>query len=148
MVVTQDMPPPGGFATINVERTFARPMLKQGIWFLIAAAMTLNGFAYVKEFKRKHRVLKIEQAESFIATQPFIFAEQERLFLRQLRIIRDEEKELMKDHPGWKLATLYGEPVYKTLPKDYLPPVAAMDYIVHRSEAEWRYHVALPDFNS
>lgn len=148
MVVTQDMPPPGGYANINVERTFPKPMVRQGIWFLIAAGLTINGFAYIKEFKRKARVLRIEQTESFIASLPFIYAEQERLFCRQMRILRDEERELMKDHPGWKHATLYGEPIYKTLPKDYLPPVSAMDYIVHRSEAEWLYHTVIPDIHT
>lgn len=141
------MPPPGGFASINVERTFAKPMLRQGIWFLLAAGLTINGFAVIKEFKKRLRVLRIEQTESYIADMPFIYAEQERLFLRQLRILRDEEKELMKDVPGWKHGTLYGEPVFKTLPKDYMPPISVLDYTVHRSEAEWLYRVALPDFH-
>lgn len=148
MVVTQDMPPPGGFADINVKRTFAKPMLRQGIWFLIAAGLTLNGFVYIKEFKRRLRIMRIEQTEHYIAAMPFIYAEQERLFLKHLRSLREEERDLMKDHRGWKQATLYGEPVYKTLPKDYLPPLSVFDYTVHRSQMEWITKVGMPDFHS
>lgn len=34
------------------------------------------------------------------------------------------EKELMKDVPGWKVGTWYGEPVYFTLGEDWIEPTA------------------------
>ena len=37
-----------------------------------------------------------------------------------MKINYDEEKELMKDVPGWKVGTLYGEPIYHTR-KNKLP---------------------------
>lgn len=139
------MPPPGGFSTISFERTFAKPFMRQGFWLAILVGLSVSGPFYVKEFKKRYRVLKIEQTEHFIAVQPFLIAEQERKFLRHLRILREEERELMKDHPGWKLGTLYGEPIFKTLPENALPPVNPTDWMAHTPEWKWFNHVVLPD---
>lgn len=146
-MAAQDMPPPGGFATINVERTFAKPWLRQGTWAAIIVALTFNGFYVVKEHRKRLRVLKIEQCEHFIAAQPFLVAEQERKFLQYLRTLREEERELMKDVPGWKLGTLYGEPVFKTLPENVIPPMSPIDFISHRPASEWIYKVSYPDWH-
>lgn len=141
------MPPPGGFASINIERTFARPLIRQGIWALIGVALTFNGFHLCCEWKKRWRVLKLEQVEHFIAASPFLLAEQERKFLIHLRSLREEERELMKDHPGWKVGTLYGERVYKTLPKDELPPINPFEYTAHRFFGEFNDHVVTPDLH-
>ena len=53
-----------------------------------------------------------------------------RRFLKQLRENRDEEAELMKDVPGWKVGTLYGEPVYHN-PANKFPVVTPVEYYVH-----------------
>lgn len=55
-----------------------------------------------------------------ISLLPLLFAERDREFLKQLRINRDEEAKLMKNVPGWEVGTWYGEPIFKTLPKDEL----------------------------
>lgn len=89
--------------------------------------------------------MKIEQGEHFIAAQPFLYAEQERKFLLHLRNLREEEKELMKNVPGWKYGTLYGEPIFKTLPKDTLPPIQGFEYTAHRPTWEWYDGILLPD---
>lgn len=145
MVIHQDMPPPGGFARINIERTFAKPFIKQGIWIVILGAMTLNGGLVLKDFRKKLRIFRMEQLEHFIAVQPFMYAEQERKFLRHLRNSREDERELMKDHPGWQVGTLYGERIFKTLPKDVLPPINHADYTAHNPEWVWFRHFTLPD---
>ena len=49
------------------------------------------------------------------------------LFLphRVLRLVkrnRDLENELMKDVPGWKTGTWYGEPIYFTLHDKWIEP--------------------------
>lgn len=144
-MATQDMPPPGGFANIKVERTFPRPLLRQGIWLGIMIGFTFTGFEVLRRWRRRFFIIKIEQVEHYIAASPFIHAETERKFLKHLRVMREEERELMKDHPGWILGTLYGEPFFKTLPKDELPPVKPIDYIAQRTDQEWLDHVSIPD---
>lgn len=144
-MASQDMPPPGGFATINVERTLPKPFIRQGILFLTMAGLTSYGYVWLRDWKRRYRILKLEQVEHYIAAHPFLVAEQERKFLRHLRAIREDERELMKDHPGWKLGTLYGEPVFKTLPPNVIPPVNPTDYAAHRSPKEWLNRVIIPD---
>lgn len=146
-MAAQDMPPPGGFASINVERTFAKPWLRQGTWAAILVALTFNGVYVIREHRKRLRVLKIEQSEHYIAAQPFLVAEQERKFLSHLRNLREEERELMKDVPGWKLGTLYGEPVFKTFPEDTIPPIDSIDYVSHRTAGEWLWKVTTPDLH-
>ena len=50
--------------------------------------------------------------------------------LRQLRINRDEETELMKDVVGWKTGTLFGEPVYHNLRDRFIYP-STEEYFAH-----------------
>lgn len=140
------MPPAGGFATINVERTYPRPLLRQGFYGAILLAMTFNGVFYLRDMRKRQRVLKIEQQEHYIAVHPFMVAEQERKYLLQLHRIREDERSLMKDHPGWKVGTLYGEPVYKTIPEGELPAVSAGEFTIHRPDSEWSYKVMVPDW--
>lgn len=142
---TQDMPPPGGFANIRVERTLPRPLIRQGIWAAILVGLTFNGAEVMRAWRKRYRLFKTEQVEHYIAASPFLHAETERKFLIHLKTLREEERELMKDHPGWKMGTLYGEPIFKTIPKDQLPPISPIDYYAHRTEAEWIRHVSMPD---
>lgn len=143
----QDMPPPGGFSTINVERTFAKPIIRQGIFALLVTGLTFNGFRVLREWTTRNRVLRTEQTEAFIATHPFMVAEQERKFLLHLRAVREEERELMKNVPGWKLGTLYGEPVFKCQPKDTIPPINAADFTAHNQSWEFTRRVVLSDLH-
>lgn len=145
MAAHQDMPPPGGFATINVQRTFAKPFIKSGTWALILIGMTMNGHYVVREWKKRRRIIRTEQLEHFIAVHPFLLAEQERKFLLHLRNLREEERELMKDHPGWKLGTLYGEKPFKTLPENALQPVANFEFYGQRTKKEWLDRYVQPD---
>lgn len=141
----QDMPPPGGFSTINVERTLPKPLIRQGIFAAILVGMSLNGFRLLREKQHQVRVLRTEQTEHYIAVHPFLLAESERKFLMHLRNLREEERELMKDHAGWKLGTLYGEPVFKSLPKDSIPPISPSDWIAHNSFDEFQKRVVILD---
>lgn len=141
----QDMPPPGGFSTISVERTFAKPIIRQGLFAAVIIGMTFNGFRVLREWCTRNRVLKTEETEAFIATHPFMVAEQERKFLLHLRAVREEERELMKNVPGWKLGTLYGEPVFKCLPKDTIPPIGPLDFMAHNSQSEFSDRVVIMD---
>lgn len=66
-----------------------------------------------------------------LSLYPLIHAERDREFLKQLRRNRDEEARLMKNVPGWKVGTWYGEPVFKTLPKDEIVEPHWQDFCVH-----------------
>lgn len=145
MSATQDMPPPGGFASIKIERTFARPIIRQGFWYLALLGLSINGTYVISEWRKRYKVARVEQMEHYIASEPFLLVEQERKFLRQLRILREDERELMKDHPGWKIGTLYGEPVFKTLPEGKLPPISPIDWTPHRPSNEWFIEHVMPD---
>lgn len=143
-MATQDLPPPGGFGTINIDRVAPKPMLRHGILFGITIGVTIYGWCYFCEWKKRHRVLKTELNEHFIAANPFILAEQERKFLLRLWFMRENERDLMKDVPNWKVGTLYGEKLYKTLPPDCLPAVSVSEFTVHRPKMEWYTKVIVP----
>lgn len=143
-MAAQDLPPRGGFGNISVAKTYAKPLMRGGIYFLALIAMSANGLVTLREKRLRNKTLKAESYEHVIATIPFLLAEQERLFLRRLRDLRDDEKALMKDVPNWKVGTLYGEPIFKTLPKDVLPPICSQEFASHRPNREWR-KLILPD---
>jgi NADH dehydrogenase (ubiquinone) 1 alpha subcomplex subunit 13 len=142
----QDLPPPNGFGSISIARVQPKPIIKQSILLGILVALTWNGFSFLGDWRRRLRILRMEQMEHYIATLPFLLAEQERKYLIQLHRIRENERQLMKDVPGWKVGTLFGEPVYKTLPKNYLPCVSPDEFTVGRPQSEWLYKVISPDF--
>ncbi len=52
--------------------------------------------------------------EARVCLEPLLAAETDRLLLWQIRRNRDEENALMKNVPGWKTGTWFGEPVFKT----------------------------------
>jgi NADH dehydrogenase (ubiquinone) 1 alpha subcomplex subunit 13 len=56
----------------------------------------------------------VEDDDGRVALEPLLAAETDRLLLWQMRRNREEENELMKDVPGWKTGTWFGEPIYKT----------------------------------
>uniref|UniRef100_A0A5S6Q8X9 NADH dehydrogenase [ubiquinone] 1 alpha subcomplex subunit 13 n=1 Tax=Trichuris muris TaxID=70415 RepID=A0A5S6Q8X9_TRIMR len=63
-------------------------------------------------------MIKLEDNDVFIALQPFMVAERDRMWLNEVRHARDLENEVMRNVPGWTTGTWYGEPIYFTLPKD------------------------------
>lgn len=63
--------------------------------------------------------------------QPLLLAERDREFLKQLNRNREEEGRLMANVEGWEVGTWYGEPVFKTLPKDKLVEPMFKEFYVH-----------------
>jgi hypothetical protein len=57
----------------------------------------------------------------------FRLAETDRIYLKHLRALRDEERELMKDVPGWQVGTLFGEPIYHKQKRQFVMPTVAED---------------------
>lgn len=80
--------------------------------------MTSGAFyLYYLNYKQMERTT-VENRSGKFAVLPLLMAERDREFLKQMRRNRDEEAKLMKNVPGWKVGTFYGEPVFKTLPKN------------------------------
>jgi NADH dehydrogenase (ubiquinone) 1 alpha subcomplex subunit 13 len=68
---------------------------------------------------------------SKLATTPLLLAERDREYLKQMRRNRDEEEKLMKNVAGWQVGTWYGEPVFRTIPKDTLVDPHFRDFYAH-----------------
>ncbi|KAG8257092.1 GRIM-19 protein [Homalodisca vitripennis] len=83
---------------------------------------------YKNEMRRR-----IEQRSSVHAIVPLLLAERDRAFLKQLRVNRDREAELMKNVEGWETGTLYGEPIYKTVSEDTLIEPRLREWYIHNS---------------
>jgi NADH dehydrogenase (ubiquinone) 1 alpha subcomplex subunit 13 len=60
--------------------------------------------------------------------------------LKQFRINRDEETELMKDVEGWRVGTLWGEPVYHNIRSRWIEP-ATEEYYAHVPYWQKLYYV-------
>lgn len=87
---------------------------------------------------------RLEMRGAVLATYPMLLAERDRAYLKQLRINREEERELMKNVPGWKVGTWYGEPIYHLAkPDDFLAP-RMQEYFVHSEYKHMRRRADLP----
>lgn len=136
MAAHQDLPPPGGFGTVATARTFVKGLIAPCVWVGIMGVWTYWGIRhYAYECKRR-AIIKTELLENYVAVEPFLLAERERKFLRQLRNNREAERELMKDDPNWEVGTYYGDRLYVTLPPNSLPPVPNIEYMAHRPRSE------------
>ncbi|VDM76897.1 unnamed protein product [Strongylus vulgaris] len=96
---------------------------------------------------------KFEDVDITNAMQPFLTAERDRYWLKLLKKNRELEEEVMKDVPGWKTGTWYGEPVYFTLGDKWWDPMqdevfAHSKRDVFYKEHLWRHHseYAAPKF--
>lgn len=76
---------------------------------------------------------EIEMRSARNVIYALLLAERDREYLKQLRRNRDEEAELMKDVKGWEVGTWYGEPVFKTVPKDKFLDPSFQEFYVHSS---------------
>ncbi|CRL00761.1 CLUMA_CG014016, isoform A [Clunio marinus] len=128
---TQDMPPPGGYQKIEFKRIPARKYFT-GYQMILGYLGVTAGSAYLYylntlEIDRED----IEMRSAKLATFPLLLAERDREYLKQLRRNRDEEADLMKNVAGWKVGTWYGEPVFKTLPKDKIIDPHWQDFCAH-----------------
>ncbi|RWS09631.1 NADH dehydrogenase [ubiquinone] 1 alpha subcomplex subunit 13-like protein [Dinothrombium tinctorium] len=154
--VKQDMPPAGGYAPIIYQRVPHKRVIQN--WMLVAGLIgtTAYGFYLVKKNQRFvkyasaciqlmhclvfHSKLKVEKFESLVAVEPFLYAEKDRGFLKELKALREYERDLMKDHPYWEVGTLYGDHVYRSLPKDHFPIITISEYYSHRPFFDqWEY---------
>lgn len=89
-----------------------------------------SAYLYILNYKQVDRE-NIEMRSGKLALYPLLHSERDREFLKQMRRNRDEEAKLMKNVPGWEVGTFYGEPIFKTLPKDQLIEPAWEDLCAH-----------------
>jgi len=107
----QELPPPGGFEEIQWERRLPKKTRGSVLMAGYVAFSTVMYLIWRREQNRQN-LFELDLFDCRIATEPFLFAERDRMMLKQVRQNRDEENELMKDVPQWKTGTLWGIPVY------------------------------------
>lgn len=114
----QDLPPEGGYKPFNFKRVPLKPILNAKLLFggylAISGAATYMFYLTDKKITRE----EVEMRSCRNVMLPILIAERDREYLKQVRRNRDEEARLMANVPGWKVGTWYGEPIYKTIPKD------------------------------
>jgi len=127
----QDMPPPGGYQKIPFARVPAKSYFS-GFQILAGyiGVTTVGLYVYYLNAKKiKREEIEMRSAQNVIF--PILIAERDREFLKQLRRNRDEEAKLMANVPGWEVGTWYGEPIFKTLPKDKLVTPHFNEFYAH-----------------
>ena len=82
--------------------------------------MTAGSFYLYYLNVKSVRSRELEMKGASLAIYPMLLAERDRAYLKQLRINREEERDLMKNVPGWKVGTWYGEPIYTGKDPDFL----------------------------
>src|SRR5205807_7531797 len=110
-----------GYAPIQWQRVPQKKLFNG--WMLVPIYFGMMGYGYFKFMQWKYflKKLEVEKYDIIIGMTPFLEAEQDRIYLRQLWINREEEKRLFKNRPDWKVGTLFGEPIFKTIGSNGLP---------------------------
>ncbi|EQC32045.1 hypothetical protein SDRG_10243 [Saprolegnia diclina VS20] len=100
----QDMPPAGGFKAPNFARAVPVTRGPPG-WAMFAgcAAIVTFGFYVVGQTNQEIRAMRKEQRERRVAMLPFLQAEEDAEYLHIEAHYLDQEKERMKNVPGWKV---------------------------------------------
>lgn len=133
--VLQDMPPEGGYKPLNWKKT-VRPKGASGVaYFGIYVAWSFTWYLIFKAFDKYHQRDEFEINECRIALTPFHLAETDRSYLKRLWVNREEERELMKDVPGWVVGTWYGDKLYNDSSR--MPYPTMQEFYVHSSPREF-----------
>ncbi|XP_076184082.1 NADH dehydrogenase (ubiquinone) B16.6 subunit [Ptiloglossa arizonensis] len=127
----QDLPPKGGYKPFQIDRVKLRTLLGGRLGIALFLGCTCTGFTLYSINYKDIRRNTIEMRSARLALQPMLEAERDRALLKYLRRIRDEEADLMKDVPGWEVGTLFGEPVYHTIPEDQYQEPFYDELILH-----------------
>jgi len=121
----QDMPPSGGYEKILFERTFPKTWATGAKVFGLLGLSMFCGCQMFRVARKRFLRKELENFDARVAMMPFVLAERDRHWLRWIRHTRDNETEVMKDHPGWQTGTWYGEPIYFTLGEKWWDPAWA-----------------------
>lgn len=134
----QDMPPPGGYSDIHYQRIPAQRLIGYKSAFLASCVLSVYSLYYYNNRRKYLNRMWVDYKDYLVAVEPLSLAEQDRAFLRHLRHNRNVERDLMKNVPGWKIGTLWGQPVYKNLPENALPNVSVFEFYGHRNINEMK----------
>ncbi|CAG0914940.1 unnamed protein product [Notodromas monacha] len=115
----QDMPPAGGYRPMDWKRVPGRSYLGGIASFAIFGVVTTGAWMLYYKGKRSIWGREIEQRSAKLAIEPLLTAERDRMYLKHVRKLRDEEEKLMADVPGWQVGKLYDEPIFKTVGDDF-----------------------------
>lgn len=114
----QDLPPEGGYNPINFKRVPLKPIFNTKLLFTGYLTVSVGALYMYYLTNKKITREEIEMRSCRNVMMPILMAERDREYLKQIKRNRDDEAELMKNVPGWVVGTWYGEPVYRTVPKD------------------------------
>lgn len=92
-------------------------------------------YLYYLNSKKIH-YQEIEERSAKFAITPLLLAERDRVFLKQTRKNRDDEAKLMENVEGWKVGTLYSEPIFHDYNKGKLSDPTMAEYYVHASDKD------------
>ncbi|CAL7937342.1 unnamed protein product [Xylocopa violacea] len=70
----------------------------------------------------------IEKRSKELALLPLMCAARERIELKRLKHLRKLEAEVMNDFPFWEVGTLFGVPIYESLPENEYIPITLFNY--------------------
>lgn len=125
-----------------ISHSFLGAALIAGYLGMTAGAAFLYYLNVVSENKKD-----LEVRGASLAVYPMLLAERDRAFLKQLRINREEERELMKNVPGWKVGTLYGEPLLIGGDPNKLIEPKIQEYYVHSKYSDMKKRIEIPDLS-
>ena len=117
----QDLPPPGGYPKLNFSRNLPPRRFSGAALFLAAGVMIVYGFSKVISGSVKERERKKEKREVRATVLPFLQAEEDVRYLRQLAKYHEFERIIMRDVEGWEV----GKNHYHTTWMPYNPGFGA-----------------------
>merc|ERR1712002_1352952 len=128
----QEMPPEGGFSPIQWWKRVPKPRVSGAAQLGIFTGFTTCAWIWYKYQVGIYWNDKLEIQDARNAVRPFLLAERDRLYLKQLRANRDEEAELMKDVEGWEVGKLYDQPTFHNVRNRLMTP-SMNEFVVHMS---------------
>uniref|UniRef100_A0A8D8WI04 NADH dehydrogenase [ubiquinone] 1 alpha subcomplex subunit 13 n=1 Tax=Cacopsylla melanoneura TaxID=428564 RepID=A0A8D8WI04_9HEMI len=134
--IKQDLPPEGGYRKLDFKRVPAKQIWRW--WSIIPAYIASTSIAYYlwRTTRAEIWARDLENQTATLAIMPIVIAEKDRALLKNLRRIRDEETELMKNVEGWETGTLFGEKIYKTQSDDEFRLPCLNEYYVQSKPEE------------
>lgn len=113
----QDLPPPGGYPGLDLNRRLPGPRMSGAAMFLAVGGMMSFGFYKVIESNTERRELKKEKREMRAALIPFLQAEEDARFVQRRNEVKEREVLIMGE--GWEGAkSPYSTPGVWTPPAD------------------------------
>ncbi|KAJ3100778.1 hypothetical protein HDU97_001949 [Phlyctochytrium planicorne] len=151
--IRQDMPPSGGFETVQFKRILPGRGPSGLVIILGTFGVMAYGWHWLSQSNAERRELRREKAWSRISLVPLLQAETDRDLVRRLESVRGQEAEIMKNVEGWKPMDLkapvrgvgkqgsldyhQAEPVYHT--ERHVKPtfIFLPDELGHRIDPQW-----------